>query len=240
MKLLDDGCRRIVVVSAHPMAGDVGAGGLMVQAVEKGLDVHLVVMSRGETGVPGVPPNVVAKLREDEQRKACRELGVSSVTFLDFYCNRIYDTLEARSALTKVFRRLKADVVLTHTELDTHPDHKATAYATFAAAKWCSLPAIDVGEEPYLVRRVFTYGLPGYNQGFEPEVYIDVTPEIEKKKRAIACYETTYKRLGLSRERWLEMWLSQDLLFGAQSGVRFAEGFRSFYSSHIGPRAYRL
>jgi len=238
--MLDDNCKRIVVVSAHPMAADVGAGGFMAQASDLGLEVHLVVMSKGETGVPGVPPEVVAKYRENEQREACRELGISSVTFLGFHCNEIYDNHETRTALTGIFRRLQADVVLTHTELDTHPDHKATAYATFAAAKWCSLPAINVGEESYLVKRVFTYGLPGYNQGFNPEIYLDVTPEIDRKRRAIACYKTTYRRLGLTRDEWIEMWLSQDLLFGSQSGVKFAEGFRSFYSSHIGPRAYRL
>jgi len=238
--MLDEKCKRIAVVAAHPMAGDAGAGGFMAQAADRGLEVHLIVMSRGETGVPEVPPSTLARLREEEQRRACKELGITGVTFLDFHCSGIYDTHETRAALIKTLRELRADVVLTHTELDTHHDHRATAYATFAAAKCTSLPAVDVGGEAHLVKRVFTYGLPGYNQDFQPEIYLDITQEIEKKKRALACYETTYKHLGWNADRWVETWLAQDRLFGANSGVRYAEGFRSFYSSHIGPRAYRL
>jgi len=238
--MLDERCKRVVVVSAHPMAADVAAGGFMVQASRLGLEVHLVVMSRGETGVPGLSAEIVAARREKEQMEASRVLGVSSVTFLGFRCNRIYDNHETRSALTRVFRKLQADVVLTHTELDTHPDHRETAYASFAAAKWSSLPAIDVGGKPYLVKRVFTYGLPGYNQDFIPEIYLDVTPEINLKKKALTCYRTTYESLGLTRDEWLERWLAQDVIFGAQSGVKYAEGFRTYYSSHIGFRAYRL
>jgi len=240
LHVFDEKCRNIIVVSAHPMAADVGVGGIMAQAVKKGLNVHLIVMSRGETGVPGIPRNILATLREEEQRKACKELGVENIHFLGFRCNEIYDTRETRLALIKIFRRLKADVVITHTELDTHQDHRATAYASFAAAKCSSLPAIDVGEEAYTVRRVFTYGLPGYNPTFKPEIYIDITPEIEAKKRALKCYETSYKNLGWSPERWVYFWLSQDRLFGAESGVMFAEGLKSFYSSHIETRAYRL
>ena len=238
--MLDEKCKNIVVVSAHPMAADVGAGGFVAQAVKKGLKVYLVVMTRGETGIPGIPPSTLAVLREEEQRRACRELGVENVYFLGFPCNGIYDTHETRLTLIKIFRKLKADVVLTHTELDTHQDHRATAYVSFAAAKCSSLPAIDVGEEAYMVKRVFTYGLPGYNPTFRPEIYIDVTPEIEIKRKALECYETSYRNIGWSSERWVEFWLSQDRLFGAESGVMFAEGFKSFYSSHIGARAYRL
>ena len=108
--MFDEKCRNIIVVSAHPMAADVGVGGIMAQAVKKGLNVHLIVMSRGETGVPGIPRNILATLREEEQRKACKELGVENIHFLGFRCNEIYDTRETRLALIKIFRRLKADV----------------------------------------------------------------------------------------------------------------------------------
>ena len=231
--------KKILVVSAHPSAGDIGAGGLMSRHSYDGDEVYLLIMSRGEAGIPDIHPEDLASIREKEQREAAKILGVSEVFFLGLKDTEIFDTLEARLMVVDVIRRLKPDIVVTHSEVDTHPDHRATAYITFAAAMYSSLPTVKSKSNlpPHLVKAVYTYGLPGYTPTFIPEIYLDISEFFERKCKAICCYETTMKHLGWSRERWIETWLSLDRVYGISSGVRYAEGFRQFWSSHLGRRA---
>lgn len=230
---------KALVVSAHPSAGDIGAGGFMCRCADDGAEVYLLVMSRGEAGVAEIPPKELGLIREKEQRKAAEILGVSEVVFLDIKDTEIFDTISTRMKIMEVIRRFKPEIVLTHSELDTHPDHKATAFATFAAAMYSSLPSVKLDPElpSHLVKSVYTYGLPGYSLAFVPEIYLDITDVIERKIKAICCHETTMKHIGWSKERWVNTWLSLDRVYGISSGVQYAEGFRQFWSSHIGRRA---
>lgn len=228
---------KVLVISAHPLAGDVGAGGFMCKCVDDEVEAYLAVMSSGEKGIPEITPRKLGPIREKEQRAAAEALGVTDVFFLGFSDTQILDTMPTRLKLVEVIREVRPDIVLTHSEMDTHPDHGATAAATFAAAMYASLPSVEAGKSPHLVKSVFTYGLPGYTIGFVPEIYLDITGVIERKIKAISCYKATIQHLGWPLERWVDTWLLQDKLYGFSSGVRFAEGFRSFWSSHLGHRA---
>ena len=232
---------RALVVSAHPSAGDIGAGGFMCRCADDGAEVYMSVLSRGEAGIPEIPPEELGPIREREQRRAAEILGVSKVVFLGIKDTEIFDMMSTRVRIMEVIRKFRPDIVLTHSDLDTHPDHRATAFATFAAAMYSSLPSVkgDSGLLPHLVKSVYTYGLPGYSVTFVPEIYLDITDVFERKTRAICCYETTMKHIGWSKERWVDTWLSLDRVYGISSGVQYAEGFRQFWSSHIGRRAVR-
>jgi LmbE family N-acetylglucosaminyl deacetylase len=239
MRLVERSFSKLLVISAHPLAGDVGAGGFMCKCVDDGVETYLAVMSSGEKGIPETAPSELGPLREEEQRAAAKVLGVTDVFFLGFPDTEILDTIPTRLKLVEAIRGVRPDIVLTHSEMDTHPDHKATATATFAAAMYSSLPSVEAGSKPpHLVKSVFTYGLPGYTVGFVPEIYLDITGVVERKIKAISCYKTTVEHLGWPIERWVDTWLLQDRLYGSSSGVRFAEGFRSFWCSHLGRRAF--
>ena len=78
---------RTVVVAPHPDDESLGVGGVIARLGDLGLPVGAVFLTDGEGSHPGSkshPPALLAALRRDEARAACRELGVKddAVAFL--------------------------------------------------------------------------------------------------------------------------------------------------------------
>jgi GlcNAc-PI de-N-acetylase len=75
---------KILLMTAHPDYADIMAGGTIARSTDEGHDVHSVIFTRGDKGHedPTMTAEVVATLREAEQRAAAAILSVSHVTFL--------------------------------------------------------------------------------------------------------------------------------------------------------------
>jgi len=78
----------MVCVVAHPDDESRLCGGILALLAAKGVDVHIVSLTRGEGGELGEPPlctrEELGAVREREMRCACAALGARSVTFLDY------------------------------------------------------------------------------------------------------------------------------------------------------------
>jgi LmbE family N-acetylglucosaminyl deacetylase len=70
-----------MVVLAHPDDESFPIGGTLAKAAATGHRVHLVTATRGEAGIPGKTSAETAVIREAELRRACAELGYSSLPF---------------------------------------------------------------------------------------------------------------------------------------------------------------
>lgn len=213
--------RSIVVVGAHGPAIE-GAGGVAAKCAELGKDVTFVCLSRSVLRDPEV--------QMEEQRKVSKAIGAKNTVFLDFRDTQIQDTIELRHALVRVFRENRADVVITESDQNPHPDAWGAAKASHAASCHASLEAVLPEVKPiHLVQAVYSY--PGYafGLGFKPEVYVDITDVAEKKWRVLNMYR--------GREVPLDEALVREKVWGLQSGVQYAEAFTSFWASHLGVRA---
>ena len=119
----------LVAVLAHPDDESFGIGGTLARYSAGGVRVDLVVATRGEAGVPGMPSWQTATMREAELRLACAELGVRRLEFLGFADGHLSeaddDTAIAR--LVHILRHLRPDVVITFGPegVTGHPDHVA-------------------------------------------------------------------------------------------------------------------
>jgi LmbE family N-acetylglucosaminyl deacetylase len=76
--------RNLMVILAHPDDESFPMGGTLAKAVAEGKHVHLVTATRGERGISAKSAAETAVLREAELRRACAELGVQQLTFLDY------------------------------------------------------------------------------------------------------------------------------------------------------------
>src|SRR5712692_7033249 len=64
-------------------------GPLLAHYARQGAKIHLVIMTQGTAGRPGVPHGIpngpqLARARAEESRCSCRELGIEPPVILDF------------------------------------------------------------------------------------------------------------------------------------------------------------
>lgn len=153
---------KLLAVFAHPDDESMGMGGTLAKYAADGVETHLVCASRGEVGwfgpqeqYPG--PERLGQLREEELRNAARELGITSVSFLDYIDGQV-DQADPADAIEKIvthIRRIQPQVVVTfpHDGNYGHPDHIAIGQFTNAAIV-CAADASYKDPEGYSAHRV--------------------------------------------------------------------------------------
>ncbi len=133
---------KLMAILAHPDDESLGNGGMLAKYAAEGIDIHLVVATRGERGWPGNEseyPGIetLGKLREAEVRAAAEVLGIHNVYFLD-YLDGDLDAAHPAEAIAKIvghLRRTGPDVVVTFGPFGGygHPDHIAISQFATAA-----------------------------------------------------------------------------------------------------------
>ena len=133
---------KLMAVLAHPDDESLGNGGTLAKYAAEGIEISLVVATRGERGwfgeeqdYPGL--EALGKIREAEVRAAAAVLGLSSVHFLDYVDGEL-DSVPPAEVIAKIvgyMRRMRPDVVVTFGPYGGygHPDHIAICQFTTAA-----------------------------------------------------------------------------------------------------------
>jgi len=108
----------LVAIFAHPDDEAFGTGGTLTKYAAEGVDVHLVVATRGEVGSI-VNPNIAAirpksLLREQELRCACEHFGITRLHLLNYVDGQtaLVPPSEAVYKLVSLLRQIKPQVVI--------------------------------------------------------------------------------------------------------------------------------
>ena len=133
---------KLLAVFAHPDDESMGMGGTLAKYAAEGVETHLVCASRGERGWFGPEEENpgferLGQIRTVELENAVRELGMTSLAFLD-YIDGDVDKADHADAIEKIvthIRRIQPQVVVTfpHDGNYGHPDHIAIGQFTNAA-----------------------------------------------------------------------------------------------------------
>lgn len=134
---------KVLFVFAHPDDETFSSWGTIKLLSKQGIDVRLVVATRGEEGQLGDPPlctrEELGVIREKELRAAARILGVSNLHVLNYRDSTLQKIpivkLEYRIAL--IIHKVRPDVVITFDKqgVSNHPDHIAVSQAATSAFK---------------------------------------------------------------------------------------------------------
>ncbi|MEV1027026.1 PIG-L deacetylase family protein [Streptomyces sp. NPDC050264] len=159
--------KRVLVVGAHPDDAEIGVGGTIHRLVRRGWDATVLTMSHGSGG--GDPEE-----RTAEAQQAAQVLGAVLV-MEDFPDGAIDDSSGTVRAIERVVRRIEPEMVLVHSDKDTHQDHRAVHRATLVAAR--SVP------------RVACYQSPSAMVTFQPNRFVDLRErDLEAKLAAIRAH----------------------------------------------------
>jgi LmbE family N-acetylglucosaminyl deacetylase len=158
---------RLMCVTAHPDDESLGFGGTLARCAAEGVEVSLVVATRGERGrfgdgsEPHPGPEELGRIREAELRAACAVLGVEHIRFLD-YLDAEVDQVDPREATARIachVRELRPQVVLTFDPYGAygHPDHIAISqFALGALVRAASAEALPgCAAEPHQVQKLY-------------------------------------------------------------------------------------
>lgn len=211
----------VVCVGAHPDDVEIGMGGTIAGMVRQGLSVAIVDLTDGEPTPAGTPETRLA-----EAAAAAERLGVSERRTLALPNRRLFDTVEARTALAEVFRELRPRVLFGPYPVDAHPDHVAASAIVQAARFWAKFTKTEMAGKPHYPARLYRYMAVHLRLLREPSFVVDVSDELPAKLEALALYHSQFSanpaNTGLlgSIEAVAHMW-------GATIGTTAGEPFFS-------------
>lgn len=218
----------ILAFGAHPDDIEFLCSGTLLKYHKQGHKIFIALTTSGNTGSNVIPSREeTAAIREKEQLEAAKYYD-AQVRFLRFEDEGLQDTPETRRAVLTAIRWADPDIILTNPPWDPSTDHGMTG-------RLVTQVLLSVGGKQHpadlspikKTPQVFFWDIPG-GIGFQPEIYVDITKEMETKLEAIQCHESQYA--------WSKTFMDDDFLDyakalskyrGLQSGVDFAEGFVS-------------
>ncbi len=225
---------RVLVVTAHPDDVDFGAAGSIATWTERGCAVTYCIVTDGAAGSadPDIDVHSLARVRQEEQRKAAAEVGVTDLHFLGYPDGSLQVSSGLRRDIARVIRIVKPErVVCSSPERmwdrvrASHPDHLAAGEATLQAVypdarnPFAYPDLLAAGLEPHIVEEVWLMASPRSSQA------VDITTTIERKISALLCHRSQIA----DGDRLAEMVRSWSVATAAGLGLpegRLAESFQ--------------
>lgn len=200
---------KVLVIGAHADDPEISMGGTISKLVEEGHKVKLLICILPAESREGELIKDGKKDRLSFQKKAAKKLGCK-LTVLDL---DPYHFSFDRNLVKKIDKEIidyKPDVIFTHWDNDTHQDHKAVAYSTFAAARKNNVTVL-------MYEQLTLGGISPYD--FSSHVYVDISNTIDKKIESVKSY-------SFISEKDIEAVISLAKFRGNQLGVDYAECFQ--------------
>ncbi len=234
--MTDDNIKRALVVVAHPDDVDFGVAGTVATWTDAGTEVTYLICTDGDAGGfdPAVAREDIAGIRQDEQRAAAKEVGVSDVRFLGYPDGQLLPSWDLRRDLSRVIRQVRPErLVMQSPEINweriaaSHPDHRAAGEATLCAVypdarnPYTHTTLLqDEGLEAWTVHDLWVM-----TAGAGANHWVDVTDTFDRKVAALRAHVSQTGHME-DLEGLLRGWLGANAHAGGLPEGRLAESFR--------------
>jgi N-acetylglucosamine malate deacetylase 1 len=213
--------KSILVIAAHPDDEVLGCGGTINRHVDNGDKVNVLFMSDGVTS-----RNIKGTEQESRNQsaiEACSILGTQEPIFLDYPDNRMDSLalLDVVQSVETIINKKKPNVIYTHHSGDLNIDHRVTHQAVMTACR---------PQPNFFVNEIYSFEVLSSTEWqtqdtppFVPNYFIDVTPYIDNKRKALTAYVSEMKPQPHSRS--IENVLRLNAVRGNSVGLEYAEAF---------------
>jgi LmbE family N-acetylglucosaminyl deacetylase len=185
---------RYLVVEPHPDDLVFFCGGTVAKLLSEGHEVHTLVVTDGEQGTLNRSYDTDMKLAavmREEERAACKELGVEHIKFLGLKNHFLEPTHELREKIVRHVREVQPAAVITIDpwNFDENPDHRAVGQVVLEACSFAHFHLfhpehLEEGLQTAMVAKVILGKTPN------PNSYVDISGFIDKKIAAALCYKS--------------------------------------------------
>ena len=218
---------KILVVAPHADDEVLGLGGTIARYAEEGHHVVVAVLTGHGLEEPHpLWPREVWDVVREEAKQAHAVLGVREAVFEEIPAVGVADQAvwKLNRTTMNLLERVEPDVLYVPFLYDVHKDHRELTRSFSVAWRPCT----DVGRK---IREVFAYetvsethwSLPYLEQAFCPSQWVDISPYLDKKLRALECYKSQIRPFPDARS--LEAVEALARWRGCQMGLRAAEAF---------------
>ncbi len=184
---------RVLSLSAHPDDEIGGAGGLLLQARQGGAILKLVLCLDPSESRLDLSPDQEKEARLDEFQKVAGLLDCAwAYLGMPRYPAVNMDTI---LPVVKEIREFKPDIVLTLSEQDYHPDHRAVCAITKEAIWQAGRNAFPECGQPHKTKTLIQY------EADKPMSDIsflrDISDVMDQKRQLLGLYDSQVKRKDL-------------------------------------------
>ena len=166
----------LLVVGAHALDAEIMAGAVAAAAADRGWDVLLLHLTRGERGHPDKPKDFFAQQLEGEMRQAAEILGVRQEW--PGIPAPLPTAEQVQTVIADVVRRLQPDAIITHWRGSWHPSHvRAHEAVLLAVGQLSQPPAVLYAENCEDLT------------GFQALCFASIASVYERWLRALRAYE---------------------------------------------------
>jgi len=244
---------KIMVIAAHPQDPFERAGGTVAKHLERGDQVMLVALTNGVvTHAFGLfPATGEDKLRDVEKVKAMKRaefergagvLGVTEWKLFDFNESPLLVGLPEYIQLVSLIREYRPDVVLTSHPVEVgRQDHMDCGRVVLAAVDYARAEGFASPLAPHTVPNVFLFYYPDFRSDqlmgtarHMPEVVVDTSAVIEKKKAAMMEFGPTQRKPGEDYGKKMDRFMASiDGAVGYLNGCAYAEQFSRWNAERV-------
>ena len=227
-----------LAILAHPDDAEFLCAGTLIRLRrEHQWDVHIATMTAGDCGSAEYSAEEISRIRRAEGAAAAAAIGGT------YHCVEERDLLvayneAALAKVTRLLRRVKPDVVFTHSPDDYHLDHEMTSTVVRGAAFAAPVPLFLRGDLPPTEHIPHLYycdpieGKDALGRDVAPGFCVDISKAIDAKADMLARHASQrnwlIKHHGM--DNYIESMKHWSAHRGKEHGVAYAEGFRQ----HLG------
>jgi LmbE family N-acetylglucosaminyl deacetylase len=232
---VDESWERALVVVAHPDDVEFGAAAAIARWTGQGKTVVYCMVTSGEAGIDGVPPDECREIRVVEQIESGRIVGVDTVEFLGLPDGVLEYGVGLRRAITAVVRKHRPEVIITNNfreswggSMPNQPDHIAVGRASLDSAadagnRWIFPEQLVDGLEPWGgVTQVWAAGSPVSRHA------VDTTDTFDRGVASLAAHRAYIEGLGWADFDPAEFLEGMSRPTGSRLGVTHATPFEEF------------
>lgn len=211
---------KLLIVSPHPDDETLGAGGTLLKMKKKGHQIFWL-------NITDISADFGWDVRRIEHRKEQIEEVKEFYQFDGFYNLAFpptklkgFDEGEIICAIKRVYDEVKPDWLIIPGQYDAHSDHHVVYNCCMAAAKTFRatyikrITTMEIASET-------DYGF--QKEKFEPNLFIDITEEMEGKMEAMKIYDTEIEKNPFPRS--LENIRAHAMVWGGHCISTYAEAF---------------
>jgi LmbE family N-acetylglucosaminyl deacetylase len=219
----------VVAVGAH-QDDEMSCMGTLIRCAARGDRITVISISNGDKGGqhdPTIPNSDIAAIRIQEAQSVAAELGAEYVC-LGVEDEFVEDTRDVRLDVTRLLRRVRADLVLTLPPTDYNIDHIRAGEITAHAALLSAINTLRIEGSALARAPAVMYMDSIVGLDFQPTHYVDISDQFDRKcdllRKHASQMQSQPNITGWDLVTHAEV---VGRFRGLQCGVRYAEGFAS-------------